>query len=354
MTNLVLNPDFHQIIEDEPSSRYTNSFTEQQMAKASLNAYLSDWEDFCIWCNENQRKPMPASAATVADYLEDRATNSFIGISGKKRELQEKPPLKWNSIDRRLTAISKVHAYNGHPFSRKDPAIKGTLQGMKRSLSQNQPHQIIEDRKSALLTTDINKMIESLPNNLQGKRDRAILLVGFVGALRRSELASIQIEHLKSVPEGYTLFLPWSKTGQREVVIPYGSNLQTCPVRALKEWITIANINSGAVFRSVNRHNQIQSKELSDKAITLIINRNQHIKETVLKAELNKTLDTTTSMPSFGGHSLRAGFATQAHLNGASERDIMLQGGWKKRETLDKYIRETDKWKNNAASKLGL
>lgn len=338
----------------EKQTRYTNSFTEQDMAKASIGAYLSDWEDFCMWCNQNQRQFMPANPCDVADYLEDRAKNSWMGFSGKGRLLMEKTPLKWNSLDRRLTAIAKIHQYNRSSFSRKDPAIKRTLGGIKRVLSKEQTHQIVENRKSPVLSDDIQKMVNTLGDKLSDKRDRALLLVGFSGALRRSELAGIQKEHLQLVKEGFVLLLPWSKTGMREVNLPYGSNFETCTVRALQEWINSAKIESGPVFRAINRHGQIQPNSISDKAVALIINRNSHIRETVKNAEAKRAHDSTVSIPNFAGHSLRAGFVTQAYLNGASEASIMSQTGHRKSDTLKKYIRETDKWKNNAATKLGL
>lgn len=334
--------------------KYSNSFTDQDMSPNSKKAYLSDWEDFCMWCAGNRRQFMPASPNDVADYLEDRAKNCWIGFSGKGRDFQEKQPLKWNSLDRRLTAITKIHQYNGFDFSRKDPAIKRTLAGIKRVLSKDHTHQILEDRKSPLLTSDVDKMVNSLPDTLTGKRDRALLLIGFSGALRRSELTNIQKEHLQFFKEGIVIILPWSKTGMREVNIPYGSNPNTCPVRSLQDWINSAKIESGAVFRAINRHGQIQSKALSCKSVVLIINQNNYILGVVKDAQERKTLDSTVVIPDFGGHSLRAGFVTQTILNGVPEHAIMNQTGHKKSDTLKKYIREVNKWKNNASMKLGL
>jgi integrase len=334
--------------------RYSNSFTEQDIEKSSINAYFSDWEDFCMWCNQKNRQFLPANPHDVADYLEDRAKNSWVGISGKKRILKEKSPLKWNSLDRRLTTITKIHQYNGLEFNRKDPAIRRTLKGIKRMLSKEQTHRILENRKSPMLVQDIRKMVDSLDDTLTGKRDKALLLIGFSGALRRSELVNIHKEHLQFIKEGIVLLLPWSKTGMREVNIPYGSNPKTCPVRILQEWINEAKIENGPIFRAINRHKQIQPKALSDKAIVLIINRNHYIRETIETAEEKKRYDSTVVVPDFGGHSLRAGFVTQAILNDVQEHAIMIHTGHKKSDTLKKYIREVNKWKNNPATKLGL
>lgn len=334
--------------------RYTNSFTEKDMETSSIDAYFSDWEDFSMWCRQNARQLMPTNPHDVADYLEDRARNSWIGISGKGRQLKEKAPLKWNSLERRLTAITKIHQYNGHELNRKDPAIKRTLSGIRKELSKEQPHRIIEDRKSPVLMDDLRKMVDSLPDTLSGKRDRALLLIGFTGALRRSELANIRREHLKLVKEGFEILLPWSKTGMREVTIPYGSNYSTCPVRSLQSWMKEAVIEEGPIFRAINKHGHIQSEALSGKAVVLIINRNGYIQKIIKETGEKKAVDQNIPMPDFGGHSLRAGFVTQAILNGAPEHSIMAQTGHKKSDTLKKYIREADKWKNNAAMKLGL
>jgi integrase len=349
--------DTHSEIYTPPQtakSKYRNSFTDQDMAIASLNAYLSDWQDFCLWCKEKNRQFIPANPHDVADYLEDRAKNPWFGLSGKGKELKEKQPLKWNSLDRRLTAITKIHQYSGCEFSRKDPSIIRTMKGIKRVLSKEQTSQIVEERKAPVLMADIRKMIDSLPDTLSGKRDRALLLIGFSGALRRSELAKIQKEHLQFFNEGLVLLLPWSKTGMREVNIPYGSNPITCPVRSLQEWINSANIEKGSVFRAINKHGQIQPNALSCKSVVLIVTRNPHIQALIKDAEDRKINDTTVVIPDFGGHSLRAGFVTQAILNDVPEHSIMAHTGHKKSDTLKKYIREVNKWKNNAAIKLGL
>ena len=140
----------------------------------------------------------------------------------------------------------------------------------------------------------------------------------------------------------------------RKVNIAYSSNPFTCPIRALRNWIKFANIESGPVFRAVNRHGQIQPNALSDKFVVLIITRNKHTSGKVKEAQNRKTLDSTVIVPDFGGHSLRAGCVTQAYINGASEHAIMSHTGHKKSDTLKKYIRECDKWKNNITGNLGL
>lgn len=333
---------------------YSNFFTHHDKAEATRNAYLSDWEDFCMWCQKRNCSYLPADPCKVADYLEDRAKNTWKGISGKNRLIKEKAPLKWNTLMRRLTAISKTHHYTGYEFNRKHPAIEKTLKGVKRILSKYCFERIVETRKDPLLIEDIRKMIEALPDNIRGVRDRALLLTGFVGALRRSEICQICLEHLKFTKEGLELFIPWSKTGARYVYLPYGSNPITCPVRSLREWVEQANITQGPLFRAINRHGKIQARALSDKAVVLIIQKNFYIKDKINRAKEKKLYDFTEVLPNYGGHSLRAGFVTTAILKEVPEHSIMHQTGHKKSDTIKKYIRLTDKWKNNAATKIGL
>lgn len=343
-------------IYDPPQqySYYTNSFTPHDIAENTRNAYLSDWEDFCLWCEKKNCKYLPADPCVVADYLADRAKNSWKGISGRERAIKEKQPLKWNSLQRRLTAICKTHQYNGLTFNRQHPAIKKTMAGIRRIFSKDYPERIFETRKDPTLVEDVKKMIDALPNTLTGVRDRAILLIGFAGALRRSEIVQICFEHLRFSKEGIELFIPWSKTGTRNVYIPFGSNYKTCPIRSLKDWIHESQINQGALFRAINRHGQIQTKALSDKSVALIIQRNWYIQDKINTAKNKASRDLTEYIPSYSGHSLRAGFVTTAILNDVPEHSIMSQTGHKKSDTVKKYIRLTDKWRDNAATKLGL
>lgn len=347
------------------SSTYSNYFTTFDKSDATKGAYLSDWEDFCMWCQQYDKQFLPADPCNVADYLEDRALNSWVGPCGKERKLLMKQPLKWNSLQRRLAAISKTHKNLGFVFDRSHPAIKNTLGGMKKKLSADKPTQIVEERKDPITIEDVRGMVESLPNNLTGIRDRALLLIGFAGALRRSELAGIRFEYVKFMNEGLEIFIPWTKTGPRTTRIPYGSNPMTCPVRALKEWIEQSGIKelmksqkektslelenkTSPLFRAINKHGQVQSTALTGAAISLIIKRNTYLIDKIHQRKLNN------ETPNYGGHSLRAGFATTAAREGIPEHLGMEQGGWKKSDTWKKYIRETNKWKNNAAAKIGL
>lgn len=180
-------------------------------------------------------------------------------------------------------------------------------------------------------------------------RDRALLLLGFVNAMRRSEIASLSMSDIKVVDEGIEVHIMQSKTGERELVIPFGSNPLTCPIRALKAWIKEACITEGPIFRSINRHGHISKNPLTGHSIALIIQNNPYI-----KAKTDEAIKKGEVVPSFADHSLRAGFVTRAIKKGVPEDLIMSQTGHKKRDTLDKYIRRTNKWQENAAMKIGL
>ena len=173
-------------------------------------------------------------------------------------------------------------------------------------------------------------MIEALPEGLKGVRDRALLLVGFAGAFRRSELVSLDVDDLDFTEEGLVVTLRRSKTDQegegRRVGVPFGSNPTTCPVRSMKAWLEASAITDGPVFRSVNRHGQLQAQRLTSQSVALVVKRYAEV------CGLDRH--------AFAGHSLRAGFATVAARNGANERSIMNQTGHKSLTIVRRYIRE--------------
>ena len=279
-----------------------------------------------------------SSSLTVAAYLADRATNSWKDPKGISRT-----PLKVASLARRLSAISQAHLLAEVKFDRKHSAIAETWKGIKNTLgvAQNQKEPImIEDLREMMKHCSTEEMDEKY---LTKVRDKALLLLGFAGAFRRSELVSIDFEDLKMVREGYVVKLRRSKTDQegagREVAIPYGSNPQTCPVRAILDWLNCSKIGSGPIFRPINKHGHVLSSRLSSKAVSLIIKKNPHLRG---------------KEGNFSGHSLRAGFVTTAAIKGVAEHTIMKQTGHKRSDTLKKYIRAADLWKENPAAKVGL
>jgi len=201
-----------------------------------------------------------------------------------------------------------------------------------------------QTQKSAALTADIRSMIDVADSGIIGARDRAIILLGFAGAFRRSELVSLDVEDCAFNRDGLTVTLRRSKTDQdgqgRKIGIPYGSNPESCPVRLVQAWLEHSGITDGPLFRSITRHGRIRDRRLSGTDVARIV------KKLAQRAELNPAR--------YAGHSLRAGHATSAALNGASERSIMNQTGHRSVQMVRRYIRDANLFRENSAGKLGL
>ena len=199
-------------------------------------------------------------------------------------------------------------------------------------------------QKAPALTDDIRAMVDVTDAGIIGARDRALILVGFAGAFRRSELVGLNVEDCTFGKDGLTIILHRSKTDQdgagRKVGIPYGSNPETCPVRVLQTWIEQAGITSGPQFRSISRHGRVQSGRLSGVDVARVV------KKLAERAGLDPA--------KYAGHSLRAGHATSAAIAGASERSIMEQTGHRSVQMVRRYIRDGSLFRENSAGKLGL
>lgn len=301
--------------------KQASDYIRQAKASNTWRAYKADWTDFENWCRDHLLVSLPASPSTVALYLTERANS-----------------LKPSSLQRRIAAIAQIHT--GQKFSdpTKHAEVKECWRGIRRA------KRVAPKVKSPARIEILRELVAILPDTMKGIRDRALLLLGFAGALRRSELVSLDFADLEFSNDGLAINLRRSKTDQegtgRKVGIPYGSNPATCPVRSLQKWLTIAGIKDGALFRGLNRHGQIISGRLTDKVVALVV------KECAKNAGLNPDL--------FAGHSLRAGLATSAAAAGVSERAIMNQTGHKNVQMVRRYIREEGLFKDNAAGKVGL
>lgn len=319
-------------------SKLAQDYAKNSRSKSTVKSYSSDWRDFDSWCLVRGLTAMPADPHSVACYLADRASQSFIDPKGNQQL-----PLKTSTLARRLSAISQAHQVAGIDFNRRHPAIQETWKGIRNT------HGTAQKGKEPILIEDLRRMVESIQTSkgdkeiLMGFRDKALLLLGFAGAFRRSELVALKIEDLKLVRDGYIVRLKRSKTDQqaegREVAIPYGSNPSTCPVRAMQDWINIGSIQEGPLFMPINRHGQKSTEAMTSHAVAVIIKKHAPNKEMAIE---------------LSGHSLRAGFATTAAMAGVQEYAIMKQTGHKRSDTLKKYIRARDLWRDNAASKVGL
>jgi integrase len=264
---------------------------------------------------------LPAAPDTVAAYIADCAQR-----------------LKPGSIQRQLNAIAEAHKAAGLESPTHNAVVKNTMKGIRRTLG-TAPAQ-----KTAALTDDIRAMVDAAGDGTIGARDRALILLGFAGAFRRSELVGLDTADCAFGKDGLTVTLRRSKVDQegagRKVGIPYGSNPETCPVRTMQAWIEAAGLGTGPVFRSINRHGHIGPGRLSGIDVARIV------KKLADRAGLDSA--------KYAGHSLRAGHATSAARAGASERSIMNQTGHRSVQMVRRYIREGSLFRENSAGKLGL
>lgn len=318
MTNLVNVPNDN--IMAGLSERAKN-YIAQSKAGNTVKSYKSDWADFVTYCDEHSLSNLPADDRTIISYITELA--------------QDK---KVSTINRRISAISQAHQAAGYETPTQTFAVRAVLKGIKNTKGT------MPDKKQAAGIDDVKLMVETLGNKLIDIRDRALVLIGFAGAFRRSELVSLNIEDIKADRNGITVTLRHSKTDQEgqgiKKGIPYGSNPDTCPVRALTDWLNASGITEGAIFRSINRHSQVQPSAMSDKAVALVI------KKLAEAAGLDSS--------QYSGHSLRSGFITTAADCGVDERSIMKQSGHKSLVVMRGYIQDATLFKHNAASQVGL
>ncbi len=278
----------------------------------TLRAYKADYKDFALFCIKHGFKSMPTEPKIISLYLTHLSQNS-----------------KFSTLKRRIASISVIHKLSGHYIDTKHPLITENLMGIKRvkgSYQKAKKPLLISDLKSIINVIDKDK------NEKRRARNRALILIGFAGGFRRSELVAIHYEDIDFVSEGVKIFIKRSKTDQSgegmTKGIPYFANENYCPVVSLKSWIKKLNIKSGKIF------------DMSDKSVALTIKRYTAI----------AGLDSNR----YSGHSLRSGFATSAAELGAEERSIMAMTGHKTTQMVRRYIQEANLFKNNALNKIKL
>jgi site-specific recombinase XerD len=304
-----------------PPLEQVREFIRASKAENTIRGYQSDWRAFCTWCEPHGLCPLPASPETVASYIAECAGR-----------------LKVGSIQRRLNAIAEAHKAVGLESPTHHAIVANTMKGIRRTKG-TAPVQ-----KAPTLTDNIRAMVDASDIGLIGIRDSALLLLGFAGAFRRSELVGLDLEDCAFGKDGLTVTLRRSKTDQesagRKIGIPYGSNPETCPVRNCQAWIEQVGIATGPLFRSLNRHGQVQEGRLSGVDVARVV------KKLAERAGLDPA--------KYAGHSLRAGHATSAAIAGASERSIMKQTGHRSVQMVRRYIRDGSLFRENSAGKLGL
>jgi site-specific recombinase XerD len=305
-----------------PLLEQAGEYLRASSASSTQRAYRSDWRHFEAWCAEHGRSSLPAASTTVALYITHVA-------HVEKR--------KCSTIQRKLAAISQAHQVAKYLSPTHDAEVRKVFAGIRRTLGTAQ------HGKAPVDVEDLRAMVSVREPGLLEQRDRALLLVGFAGAFRRSELVSLDVPDLSFQREGLVITLRRSKTDQegqgRRIGIPYGRG-ETCPVHALQAWLRSASITEGPAFRAVNRHGQVAATRLTDQTVARVVKR--CAKAIGLDAQ------------AYAGHSLRAGLATAASQAGASERKIMQQTGHRSVIVARRYIREGDLWRENAAAAVGL
>ncbi len=304
---------------------YEETLNNLKLSKANntLRAYKSDFKDFGGFCAKHGFDSLPTEPKIVALYLTNLSKTSKI-----------------STLRRRLVSISMVHKLKGHYLDTKHPIIIENLMGIKRLMGS------FQKGKKPLLINHLKLIVDVINqqkfDEIKKARDKSIILIGFGGGFRRTELISIDHEDLEFVSEGLKITLRRSKTDQfGEGMIkglPYFTNENYCPVINLRKWLELSNIKSGPIFRRFTKGSSLTSNRLTDQTVVLLI-----------KSYLNLA---GIENSNYSGHSLRSGFATVAAESGADERSIMAMTGHKTTQMVRRYIKEANIFKNNALNKI--
>ena len=293
-------------------------------ANNTIRAYKSDFNDFGAFCSKHGFKSLPTEPKIIALYL-TYLTNK---------------DAKMSTLRRRLVSISMIHKHKGHYLDTKHPVIIENLMGIKRrkgSIQKGKKPLLINHLKGIIKVIDEDKSEE-----IKKIRDKTIILTGFGGGFRRTELISIDYDDLEFVPEGLKITLRRSKTDQfgEGMVkgLPYFSSTKYCPVFHLKKWLELSKIKDGPIFRRFAKGSSLTKNRLTDQSVVLIIKQYLEI------AGIDNK--------NFSGHSLRSGFATVSAESGADERSIMAMTGHKTTQMVRRYIKEANLFKNNALNKV--
>lgn len=292
----------------------TRAFVAASHAGATRRAYQSDWLIFEAWCRTRGLDPLPAAAVTLAAFLAAEAA------AGRKPA----------SLVRRLAAIRHAHRQAGLPAATDDGLVRATLQGIRRAAGA------APARKAPATADVVRAMIRHCPDTMKGRRDRALILIGFAGAFRRSELSALELSDLNVTGDGLRVRIRRSKTDPdglgQEIAIPHGNRLR--PVAALTDWLAAAGIVSGAVFRPVSKGGRVAATALSAAAIATIV------KDHAAAAGYDPD--------EFAGHSLRAGFLTSAAEAGASVFKMKEVSRHKTLQVLEAYVRQAGLFTDHA------
>jgi len=317
-TALTVSQPINLPAELAPDVAAAVNYARAEKAPATRRAYGTDFYLFSAWCDAKGAPALPASAETVAAYLAAEADRGT----------------KASTLGRRIAAIRFAHKLASLPTPTDSEAVKATLRGIRRTIGA------AKVKKAPAIAEWIKAMVRTCPDTVAGKRDRALLLLGFAGAFRRSELVALDVEHVEETVDGLRVLIACSKTDQEgegaTIAIARGSD--ACPVRALREWLDAAGIESGPIFRPINKAGTVSEQRLTDRSVANLV------KAYAGRAGLDAKL--------FAGHSLRSGFLTSAAGKGASIFKMMDVSRHKSVDNLRGYVRDAELFKDHAGAGL--
>ncbi|MEL7025265.1 MAG: site-specific integrase [Pseudomonadota bacterium] len=308
-------------IELDQAMATAQRYAKKSRSEATWRAYRNDWRQFEAWCGRIGLPSLPAEPDTVAMFVAQQADNG----------------LNPSTLTRRLAAIRLVHLGAGHTSPHNALKVAEVMRGIRRNWAQ--PPQ----KKAAALDEDIKRMADAVePETAKGLRDRALLLFGFAGAFRRSELVGLNTWDLESRDEGMKVTIAQSKTDQeaqgQTIAILKQTGSPYCPITALNDWMTVAGIERGALFRRMFRGDRVGEQRLNAQSVALVI------KDLAYRVGLDPK--------NYAGHSLRSGFLTSAAKNRASVFKMADQSRHKSLDVMREYVRSEELFENHAASEL--
>ena len=288
-----------------------------EKAVSTRKAYATDFRIFKAWCDARAVPALPAAPETVASYLAAHASTS-----------------KASTLGRRVAAVRYAHKLAGLPLPTDAEGVKATMRGIRRTYGSARL------RKSPAVAGKMLGMVATAPDKLAGLRDSALLLIGFGGALRRSELVALDVADIAETETGLLVTIRGSKTDQERqgVTIAIARGDIACPVKALREWLDAAGIGAGPIFRPIDKAGTVRASRLTDRSVANIV------KAYAERAGFDASM--------FSGHSLRAGFLTSAAGKGASIFKMMDVSRHKSVDTLRGYVRDAELFKDHAGAGL--
>lgn len=318
MTELVAAPDCLPSPDLLELEQAASEIASQARSANTVRAYQNDWSHFSSWCSDKGLQALPALPRTIALYMTAHKDRNSMA-----------------TLNRRLSSIAAAHRLADHPFDTRCREIALVMDGLRRTKTVRQR------QVTALTTPLLKRALDGSSETLADQRDRALILIGMAEALRRSELVALEVSDLTFSPEGVRLVIRRSKGdqyGEGQLIAIERTRTDLCPVANLEAYLEQAGISEGRVFRAVDRHGNLKAR-MTDQSVALIIKR--RATQAGLEGE-------------YSGHSLRAGFATQAAKSGVEERRIAATTRHKNMEVLRKYIREGNLFANTVTADLGL